>query len=78
MEADGQDRQRRAKSAVHLLKSFSRPTVVSLSCMVNEMSSGMALGEREPHLIVAVGLVPNPTLQDASVVPRNTEAFPES
>ena len=52
MGADGQDPQRWAKSAVHL-KSFSRPTVVSLSCMVNEMSSGKALGERERHLIVA-------------------------
>ena len=59
MEADGQDRQRWAKSAVHL-KSFSRPTVVSLSCMVNEMSSGKTLGEREHHLIVAeaIGLTP--------------------
>ena len=49
MEADGQDPQRWAKSAV-LLKSFSRPTVVSLSCMVNAMSSGKALGEREREL----------------------------
>ena len=35
------------------LKSFQRPTVVSRSCMVNDMSSGKALGERERHLIVA-------------------------